>query len=69
MDNRLEFLMRRMFSTYENFYYNNPPMYRQSITLQQTQAIALQRVLGKSLHVDIEIPYLCLPRAYKKAHL
>jgi len=30
-------------------------MYRQQITLQQAQAIALQRVPGRVLHVDMDL--------------
>ncbi len=41
---------------YENFYYNNPAsMNRQRITKQQAQEIALQRVPGKVLHVDLDL--------------
>ncbi|PAL05858.1 PepSY domain-containing protein [Peribacillus simplex] len=41
---------------YENFYHGNPtPMYRQRITKQQAQEIALQRVPGKVLHVDMDL--------------
>jgi len=41
---------------YENFYHVNPtPMYRQRITKQQAQEIALQRVPGKILHVDMDL--------------
>ncbi|WP_010630812.1 PepSY domain-containing protein [Sporolactobacillus vineae] len=41
---------------YENFYHVNPtPMYRQRITMQQAQEIALQRVSGEILHVDMDL--------------
>ncbi len=41
---------------YENYYHNNPtPMYRQRITKQQAQEIALQRVPGKIVHVDMDL--------------
>jgi uncharacterized membrane protein YkoI len=41
---------------YENYYHNNPaPMYRQSITKQQAQEIALKRVPGKIQHVDMDL--------------
>ncbi|RYL94146.1 PepSY domain-containing protein [Sporolactobacillus sp. Y61] len=41
---------------YENFYHDNPtPMYRQRITMQQAQEIALQRVPGTILHVDMDL--------------
>jgi len=41
---------------YENYYYNNPAaMNRQRITKQQAQEIALQRVPGNVLHVDMDL--------------
>ncbi|MEG9295019.1 PepSY domain-containing protein [Mangrovibacillus sp. Mu-81] len=41
---------------YGNFYYGNPtPMYRQRITMQQAQEIALRRVPGEILHVDMDL--------------
>jgi len=41
---------------YENYYHNNPtPMYRQRITMQQAQEIALKRVPGKVQHVDMDL--------------
>jgi uncharacterized membrane protein YkoI len=41
---------------YGNFNYHNPtPMYRQRITKQQAQQIALQSVPGKVLHVDLDL--------------
>ncbi|MEH6949662.1 PepSY domain-containing protein [Bacillus sp. JJ634] len=41
---------------YENYYHSNPTsMYRQRITKQQAQAIALQRVPGRVLHVDMDL--------------
>lgn len=41
---------------YENYYYQNPtPMYRQRITKQQAQEIALKRVPGKVVHVDMDL--------------
>lgn len=41
---------------YENFYYGNPkPMYRQRITKEQAQEIALKNVPGKILHVDMDL--------------
>jgi uncharacterized membrane protein YkoI len=39
-----------------HYYYNAfAPMYRQRITMQQAQEIALQRVPGTVLHVDMEL--------------
>jgi uncharacterized membrane protein YkoI len=41
---------------YENYFYQNSmPMYRQRITKQQAQEIALQRVPGRVLHVDMDL--------------
>lgn len=41
---------------YRDFYNTNPnPIYRQKITLQQAQGIALQQVPGQILHVDMEL--------------
>ncbi|MEB2493297.1 PepSY domain-containing protein [Peribacillus frigoritolerans] len=41
---------------YEIFFSCNPsPMYRQRITKQQAQEIALQRVPGKVLHIDMDL--------------
>jgi uncharacterized membrane protein YkoI len=41
---------------YGNFYHENPsPMYRQRVTMQQAQEIALKRVPGKILHVDMDL--------------
>ncbi|MEK5442362.1 MULTISPECIES: PepSY domain-containing protein [unclassified Fredinandcohnia] len=41
---------------YENYYPNNSiPMYRQRITKQQAQEIALKRVPGRVLHVDMDL--------------
>lgn len=41
---------------YENYYQSNPtPMYRQRITMQQAQEIALKRVPGKIQHVDMDL--------------
>lgn len=41
---------------YGNFYQGNQtPMYRQRITKQQAQEIALQRVPGKIQHVDMDL--------------
>jgi uncharacterized membrane protein YkoI len=41
---------------YENYYQSNPtPMYRQRITKQQAQEIALKRVPGKIQHVDMDL--------------
>ncbi|HDR4863569.1 PepSY domain-containing protein [Bacillus cereus] len=41
---------------YQDFSYGNPvPMYRQRITMQQAQEIALQRVPGKVMHVDMDL--------------
>jgi uncharacterized membrane protein YkoI len=40
---------------YENYYYNPTPMYRQRITKQQAQEIALKRVPGKVVHVDMDL--------------
>ena len=38
------------------FYHgNSTPMYRQRITKQQAQEIALKRVPGKVLHVDMDL--------------
>jgi uncharacterized membrane protein YkoI len=41
---------------YENYYHsNNTPMYRQRITKQQAQEIAIKRVPGKVQHVDMDL--------------
>ncbi|WP_433957948.1 PepSY domain-containing protein [Cytobacillus horneckiae] len=41
---------------YQNFPYGNPvPMHRQRITKQQAQEIALQRIPGKVMHVDMDL--------------
>ncbi len=41
---------------YENYYQSNSiPMYRQRITKQQAQEIALKRVPGRVLHVDMDL--------------
>ncbi|MBS4209456.1 PepSY domain-containing protein [Bacillus sp. FJAT-50079] len=41
---------------YENYYYaNQAPMHRQRITKQQAQYIALKRVLGKVIHVGMDL--------------
>ncbi|MCU5497635.1 PepSY domain-containing protein [Bacillus wiedmannii] len=41
---------------YQDFPYGNPvPMYRQRITMQQAQEIALQKVPGKVMHVDMDL--------------
>lgn len=41
---------------YRNFYHHSPtPVYRQRITIQQAQEIALQRVPGKVMHVDMDL--------------
>ena len=41
---------------YENYHHGNPtPMYRQRITKKQAQEIALKRVPGKILHVDMDL--------------
>jgi uncharacterized membrane protein YkoI len=41
---------------YENFHYGNQmPIYRQRITKQQAQEIAIQQVPGKILHVDMDL--------------
>ncbi|MFC5466060.1 PepSY domain-containing protein [Lederbergia graminis] len=42
-----------MFENY--FHYNQAPMYRQRITKQQAQDIALKRVPGTVLHVDMDL--------------
>lgn len=43
-------------SVYENYYHFNPyPIYRQRITKQQAQEIALARVPGRVLHVDMDL--------------
>lgn len=40
---------------YESYYQPQRPMYRQRITKQQAQEIALQRIPGKVLHVDLDL--------------
>ncbi|MGN7176087.1 peptidase M4 [Paenibacillus sp. FSL R5-0490] len=41
---------------YENYYYGNQiPMYRQRITKEQAQEIALKNVPGKIQHVDMDL--------------
>lgn len=41
---------------YENYYHSNHlPMYRQRITKQQAQEIALTRVPGRVQHVDMDL--------------
>lgn len=41
---------------YENYYPNNPmPIYRQRITKQQAQEIAIKRVPGRVQHVDMDL--------------
>ncbi|MBB6446890.1 PepSY domain-containing protein [Bacillus benzoevorans] len=41
---------------YENFYHGTQaPMYRQRITKQQAQEIALKRVPGQIQHVDMDL--------------
>ncbi|MGN7485756.1 PepSY domain-containing protein [Priestia megaterium] len=40
---------------YENYDANINPMYRQRISMQQAQQIALQRIPGQILHVDMEM--------------
>ncbi|WP_096272139.1 PepSY domain-containing protein [Paucisalibacillus globulus] len=41
---------------YENYYQNNPtPNYRQRVTMQQAQEIALKRVPGNVVHVDLDL--------------
>ncbi len=41
---------------YGNVYPNNPsPLYRQRITIQQAQEIALQHVPGNVMHVDMDL--------------
>lgn len=41
---------------YENYYHNDHiPMYRQRITKQQAKDIALNRVPGRVLHVDMDL--------------
>ncbi|WP_408647328.1 PepSY domain-containing protein [Ureibacillus thermosphaericus] len=37
------------------FPYGNQPMYNQRITMQQAQEIALQRVPGRVMHVDMDL--------------
>ncbi|MGE7588028.1 PepSY domain-containing protein [Peribacillus sp. NPDC101480] len=39
---------------YDNYYNNQTPLYRQRLTMQQAQEIALQRVPGQVLHSDME---------------
>jgi uncharacterized membrane protein YkoI len=41
---------------YGNFYHGQPTqMYRQRLTKQQAQEIALNRIPGKVLHVDLDL--------------
>ncbi|NRG44943.1 PepSY domain-containing protein [Bacillus sp. CRN 9] len=41
---------------YQNFPYGNSvPMHRQRITKRQAQEIALQRIPGKVMHVDMDL--------------
>lgn len=41
---------------YGNFHYNNTtPVYRQRITMQQAQELALQRVPGKVMQIDMDL--------------
>ena len=41
---------------YENYHHGNlTPMYRQRITKKQAQEIAIKRVPGKILHVDMDL--------------
>jgi uncharacterized membrane protein YkoI len=41
---------------YENYHHGNLiPMYRQRITKKQAQEIAIKRVPGKILHVDMDL--------------
>lgn len=37
------------------FPYGNQPMYNQRITMRQAQEIALQRVPGRVMHVDMDL--------------
>ncbi|MFP3727795.1 PepSY domain-containing protein [Priestia filamentosa] len=40
---------------YENYNPYTTPIYRQRISIQQAQQIALQRVPGQILHVDMDL--------------
>ncbi|MEJ3741301.1 PepSY domain-containing protein [Bacillus tropicus] len=41
---------------YNNFYHgSSQPAYRQRITMQQAQEIALKRIPGQILHVDMDL--------------
>lgn len=41
---------------YQDFYHGNPaPIYRQRITIQQAQEIALKQVPGQVQHVDMDL--------------
>ncbi|CAH0172443.1 PepSY domain-containing protein [Peribacillus sp. Bi134] len=42
---------------YDNYYNNQTPLYRQRLTMQQAQEIALQRVPGQVLHVDMDMEH------------
>ncbi|WP_396020857.1 PepSY domain-containing protein [Bacillus sp. SD075] len=42
---------------YDNYYNNQPPLYRQRLSMQQAQEIALQRVPGQVLHVDMDMEH------------
>lgn len=46
-----------MFPMYDNYYNNQTPLYRQRLTMQQAQEIALQRVPGQVLHVDMDMEH------------
>jgi uncharacterized membrane protein YkoI len=46
-----------MFPMYENYYNNQTPLYRQRLTMQQAQEIAIQRVPGQVLHVDMDMEH------------
>lgn len=46
-----------MFPLYDNYYNNQTPLYRQRLTMQQAQEIALQRVTGQVLHVDMDMEH------------
>lgn len=48
--------MRRPIPMYQPFPYSSSvPMYRQRITMQQAQEIALQRIPGRVVHVDMDL--------------
>lgn len=42
---------------YRNPYHSQNPVYRQRITVQQAQEIALSRVPGQVLHVDMDLEH------------